>query len=80
MWKRIWHNAENPLKCKHCGKELYPVGKNVYLMDIPMFVAFIIGYAAALISKALIYFFPIFYIGVMITAYLQHKKVPLKTE
>ncbi|WP_426349818.1 hypothetical protein ACPWSR_00945 [Alloiococcus sp. CFN-8] len=78
MWKRIWHSPENPMECSKCSKELYPVGKNVYLMDIPMFLAFILGYAVALISKEAILFFPIFFIGVIITTYLQHKKVPLK--
>lgn len=78
MWKRIWHSPLNPMECSNCGKELYPVGKNVYLMDIPMFLAFIIGYIIAYLSKEAILFFPIFYIGVIITTYLQHKKVTLK--
>ena len=78
MWKRIWHSPENPMECSKCGKELYPVGRNFYLMDIPMLLAFILGYVVSLISKEAILFFPIFYIGVIITTYLQHKMVPLK--
>ncbi len=80
IWKRIWHSPLNPMECSNCHKELYPVGINVYLMDIPMFLAFIIGYIIAYMSNEAILFFPVFYIGVIITTYLQHKMVPLKAE
>ena len=80
MWKRIWHSTLNPMECRSCGKELYPEGINVYLMDIPMFLTFIVGYIIAYITKDAIVFFPIFYIGVIITTYLQHKKVPLRAD
>ncbi len=79
-WKRMWISPQNSMNCKSCGAEVYPEEKASYLMDIPLFLFLVIGYVISLIFKKIIYFFPIFYLGVFISLYLQHRYVPLKAK
>lgn len=77
IWRRQWMSKYNPLPCKECGKDIYPMEKMSYLMDVPILISLVTAMLVSYFTKNLFIFIPIYYIGIIISLFLQYVYVPL---